>query len=190
MKDEQPEVRLGAAKSLYDIFMSSDQSLLSSSSTIIATFQKDTQYKVREIVVSTLARLGAHYGLEAFKGTLDNLYFLYLVDPVFLVREKGVTCLDLLTEKFGASWIVESLIPKFQNYLTMSKSSYLIRITLLGSLASCAKHLNQKQVTDNLLVHLIKYLKDKVPNVRFFVLKSFMNIHNFADPNGKEKMKT
>lgn len=189
MKDEKAEVRLGVAKSLYDIFMSSDQSLLSSAQTIFGTFQKDNQYKIREMVIITIAKLGVAYGLEAFKANLENLFFVYLTDPVSSVREKGIASLDSLTAKFGQTWTVNNLIPKFLNYLTQSKTSYLHRIVILSSLASCAKNLNTNQVNEHVIPHLLKHLKDKIPNVRFFLIKSLTNILPYTDNIGKDKMK-
>ncbi len=87
MKDENADVRLGVTKSLYEIFISSDQALLSSAQTIFGTLQKDNQYKIREKVINTLGKLGVFYGLEVFKVNLESFYFNYLTDSVSSVRE-------------------------------------------------------------------------------------------------------
>jgi hypothetical protein len=189
MKDESADVRLGVAKSLYDIFISSDQSLLSSASTIFGAFQKDNQYKIREKIIVTIAKLGVAYGLDVFKANLESLYFVYLTDPVSSVREQGISQLEGLTAKFGQTWTVNNLIPKLSNYLTQSKTSYLHRIVVLSSIAICAKNLNANQINENIIPVLLKNLKDKIPNVRFFLIKSLSNILPYTDNAGKEKIK-
>ena len=190
MKDEKAEVRLGVAKSLYDIFIASDQALLSSVQSILGALQKDTQYKIREIIISTIAKLGVAYGLEIFKANFESLFFNYLTDPVSSVREQGISCLEIINTKFGASWITSNLIPKLMNYLTQSKTSYIQRMVVLSSVAACAKSLNAIQINEHVIPNLIKNLKDKIPNVRFFLVKSFQSLANLTDNVGKEKLKT
>ncbi len=95
MKDENADVRLGVTKSIYEIFISSDQALLSSAQTIFGTLQKDNQYKIREKVINTIGKLGVFYGLEVFKVNLETLFFNYLTDSVSSVRETGINTLDV-----------------------------------------------------------------------------------------------
>lgn len=61
MKDENAEVRLGVTKSLLDIFQASEGTLIGSIGTILGTMLKDNQYKIRETVYETLAKLGSTY---------------------------------------------------------------------------------------------------------------------------------
>jgi len=56
---------------------------------------KDTQYRIRENIYETLARLGVSYGLEVFKTYFDSLFFGYLTDNVFSVRDMGVKSLEV-----------------------------------------------------------------------------------------------
>ena len=95
MKDDNADVRLGVAKSLFDIFVSSDQNILTTVPAIFGTLQKDNQYKIREKVIHTQARLGVIHGLEIFKQHYEAFFFNYLTDSVSSVRETGVTCLDV-----------------------------------------------------------------------------------------------
>ena len=115
--------------------------------------------------------------------------FVYLTDPVSSVREKGIQTLDSLTNKFGQTWTVNNLIPKFINYLTQSKTCYLHRTVILASIASCAKNLNTNQVNEHVIPNLLKSLKDKIPNVRFFVIRSLFEILPYTDNIGKDKLK-
>lgn len=189
MKDENCDVRLGVTKSLYDIFISSDQALLSSVNNIFGTFQKDNQYKIREKTIVTISELGVSLGLEVFKNHFETLFFTYLTDSVWSVREAGIKTLEKLTAKFGATWTTTSLIPKLLNFLNQPKTSYLQRITVLSSVAACAKCLNQNQVTEFVIKNLLTYLKDKIPNVRFFLIKTLMTLGPYTDNAGKDKCK-
>lgn len=189
MKDENAEVRLGVTKSVYEIFIASEQSLLSSIPTIMGTFQKDNQYKIRENIIITLAKLGVAYGLEIFKVHLETLFFNYLTDSVSSVRITGVASLEMLCNKFGSTWTTNNLIPKLMNYLTQPKTSYLQRITVLSSVQICAKSLNPQLVNDHVVSNLLKHLKDKIPNVRFFLIKMLTNLGPYLDTAGKDKVK-
>lgn len=189
MKDDNAEVRLGVCRSLYEIFLASDQALLNSIPTIMGTFQKDSQYKIREKIVYTIAKLGVAYGLEIFKAHLETLFFNYLNDSVSSVRETGISALELLTAKFGSSWTINNLIPKLMNYLSQPKTSYLHRMAVLSSIAACAKSLNPTQAYDNVVANLFKYIKDKIPNVRFYVIKILATLGPYLDSTGKDKVK-
>jgi len=190
MKDENCDVRLGVSKSLYDIFMSSDQALLQATNTIFGSFQKDNQYKIREKTIITISELGVSLGLEIFKNHFETLYFTYLTDSVSSVREAGIKTLEKLTAKFGPTWTTTSLIPKLLNFLNQPKTSYLQRMTVISSIAACAKCLNQNQVTEYIIKNLLTYLKDKIPNVRFFLIKILMNLGPYTDNAGKDKCRT
>jgi hypothetical protein len=73
--------------------------------------------------------------------------------------------------------------------MCQSKTSYLHRVVILSSMATCAKGLNANQINEHILPNLIKYLKDKIPNVRFFILKSLLSISQLTDNIGKDKIK-
>ena len=48
-------------RSLYDIFLSSEGSLLSSIGILLGNLQKDTQYRIREKIFETLGKLEDHF---------------------------------------------------------------------------------------------------------------------------------
>ena len=52
---------LRITKSLYDIFISSEGSLLSSIGVLLGNLQKDTQYRIREKIYETLGKLGVFF---------------------------------------------------------------------------------------------------------------------------------
>ena len=188
MKDENAEVRLGVAKSMYDIFVSSDGSLLSSVNSFLGTMQKDAQYRIRECVYDTLAKLGIKYGLEVFKNNIEGLYFNYLTDNVASVREIGIKSLSSLIKQFGPNWVTSSLIPKLQSHLSGQKISYLNRMCMIHSVCVCAEFLDAKQNTEFIVPILCKGLKDKIPNVRFYTIKLIEKIYKNLDSSSKTKL--
>ena len=190
MKDENAEVRLGVAKSMYDIFVSSDGSLLSSVNSFLGTMQKDVQYRIRECVYDTLAKLGIKYGLEVFKNNIEGLYFNYLTDNVASVREIGIKSLSSLIKQFGPNWVTSSLIPKLQSHLSGQKISYLNRMCMIHSVCVCAEFLDAKQNTEFIVPILSKGLKDKIPNVRFYTIKLIEKLYKNLDSSSKTKLET
>lgn len=98
-KDENADVKLGAMKSMYDIIVSSEGTAISSYYTLFNMLLKDTQYKIREIIIVTSAKLGIAYGLDYFKDKLEALYLCYLVDFVAAVREQGVVYAEVRSYK-------------------------------------------------------------------------------------------
>ena len=188
MKDENADVRLGVAKSMYDIFVSSDGSLLSSINSFLGTMQKDAQYRIRECVYDTLAKLGIKYGLEVFKNNIEGLFFNYLTDNVASVREIGIKSLSSLIKQFGTSWVTSSLIPKLQSHLSGQKISYLNRMCMIHSVCVCAEYLDTKQNAEFIVPILTKGLKDKIPNVRFYTIKLIEKIYKNLDSSSKSKL--
>ena len=188
MKDENAEVRLGVAKSMYDIFVSSEGSLLSSINSFLGTMQKDSQYRIRECVYDTLARLGLKYGLEVFKNNIEGLFFNYLTDTVASVREIGIKSLSSLIPQFGISWVTTGLIPKLQSHLSTPKISYLNRMCMIHSVVVCAEYLEPKQNADFIVPILNKGLKDKIPNVKFYTIKLIEKIYKNLDSSSKSKL--
>lgn len=188
LKDENAEVRLGITKSMYEIFISSG-TLINSINAVMGNMQKDNQYRIRECLYDTLARLGANYGLEVFKASIEGLFFNYLSDTVSSVREVGINSLPILIEKFGTTWITTSLIPKLQGILNTPKSSYLNRMCLIHSLIVVTKYLETKQNAEHIYPSLVKGLKDKIPNVRFYTIKIIQSILAYFDGSTKEKIK-
>ena len=188
MKDENADVRLGVAKSMYDIFVSSDGSLLSSINSFLGTMQKDAQYRIRECVYDTLAKLGIKYGLEVFKNNIEGLFFNYLTDNVASVREIGIKSLSSLIKQFGTSWVTSSLIPKLQSHLSGQKISYLNRMCMIHSVCVCAEYLDTKQNAEFIVPILAKGLKDKIPNVRFYTIKLIEKIYKNLDSSSKTKL--
>ena len=188
MKDENAEVRLGVAKSMYEIFASSDGSLLSSTNSFLGTMQKDAQYRIRECVYDTLAKLGIKYGLEVFKNNIEGLFFNYLTDNVASVREIGIKSLSSLIKQFGTTWVTSSLIPKLQSHLSGQKISYLNRMCMLHSVCVCAEYLDAKQNAEFVVPILNKGLKDKIPNVKFYTIKLIEKLYKNLDSSSKSKL--
>ena len=59
----------------------------------------------------------------------------------------------------------------------------------MSSIAACAKYLNANQNNESVIPNLTKYLKDKIPNVKFFIIKRLSGLGSYVDSQGKEKIK-
>lgn len=188
MKDEKAEVRLGIAKSMYEIFVSSDGTLLSSTNALLGIMQKDGQYRIRECVYETLANLGINYGLDVFKQNIEALFFNYINDNVSSVREVGIKSLGPLIQKFGTTWVTSSLLPKLQSFLATPKLSYLNRMCIIKSIGVCATFLEPKQNAEFILPIMLKGLKDKIANVRFFTIRLMEKNYKAFDSGAKSKI--
>ena len=188
MKDSNAEVRLGVVKSMYDIFISSDGSLLDSINDYLGAMQKDEKYRIRECVYDTLAKLGIKYGLEAFKNNIEELFFNYLLDNVASVRNIGIKNLAELIKQFGTNWVRINLLPKLQSHLLGQDISYLNRMCMIHSVSICAEFLDKKDNNELITPILIKALNDKIPNVKFYTIKLIGNIIKYFDKNSESKI--
>lgn len=91
--------------------------------------------------------------------------------------------------KFGAGWVQSHLIPKLNTSLSQTKISYLLKMCILNCFAVCTKTLNSNQIVENVLPQILKSLKDKVPNVRFFTIKLLEIIIQNCDQSTRDKVK-
>ena len=99
MKGQNAEVRLGIVKSMFNIFESSERSLLISINNFLGTLEKNNKYRIREFVNDILDNFGIKYGLEVFKNNIEGLFFNYLSDKVASVSEFGIKGLSRLILK-------------------------------------------------------------------------------------------
>ncbi len=76
------------------------------------------------------------------------------------------------------------------NYLSQTKTNYLHRMCVLQSITICAKSLNNNQINEHIIANLLKFIKDKIPNVRIAILKALITINGLSDSQGKEKIKS
>ena len=188
MKDENAEVRLGVVKSMFDIITSCERNLLSSINLLLGVMQKDEQYRIRECVYDTLAKLGINYGLEMFKKYLEGLFFNYLSDNVASVREIGVKNLPGLIKQFGNNWVIKDLIPKLTSNLNGQNISYLNRMCIIHSVVTCAQFLDEKQNEEFIEPILNRGLVDNIPNVKFYTIKLIETIWKYFDESSKNKL--
>ena len=188
MKDENAEVRLGVVKSMFDIITSCERNLLSSINLLLGVMQKDEQYRIRECVYDTLAKLGINYGLEMFKKYLEGLFFNYLGDNVASVREIGVKNLPGLIKQFGNNWVIKDLIPKLTSNLNGQNISYLNRMCIIHSVVTCAQFLDEKQNEEFIEPILNRGLVDNIPNVKFYTIKLIETIWKYFDESSKNKL--
>ena len=98
--------------------------------------------------------------------------------------------LKLLIQKFGSAWIISNLVPKLQSFLGTPKLSYLHRMCIIHSLCVCSSFLDPKQNSELIVPMLLKALKDKISNVRFYTIKLVHKIFKNFDSGSKDKIET
>jgi len=70
-------------------------------------------------------------------------------------------------KKFGADWIIGSLIPKVIEAFNHDKQPFNYRITCLRTLSAMIPMLHEDKITEFVVPTLVKACSDKVPNVQF-----------------------
>lgn len=61
---------------------------------------------------------------------------------------------------------------------------------VLQSITACAKSLNSNQINEHIIGNLLKFAKDKIPNVRVAILKALVTVSGLSDSQGKDKIKS
>jgi len=118
---------------------------------------------------------------------LEGIFFSFLLDNAFSVRELGVEKLASIAQEFKADWVVNVVIPKLKEVNDQPKQGYLYRMTVLCSYVSIISTLSKEQINTYILPTMLKACKDTVPNVRFGVLKIIKKICKFIDPAALQK---
>ena len=75
------------------------------------------------------------------------------------------------------------------NFISQPKTSYLHRMAVLSSVSICSKNLNQNLVSEHVVANLLKNIKDKIPNVRFYLIKLLSQMGPYVDTTCKDKIK-
>lgn len=176
LQDEFHEVQLQVLTNLHKIAR-----LLPGLGGVVTTLlqmSKASNWRVRESVAKLLPHLAEARGLDFFVSVLlEPAWMTLLLDPVASVRKAIVQGMPLLVQVAGEDWIRNQLLPQHAAIYNQNSSSYLVRITLLqghvhaATVASAGNPLQKE-----LLEHILRALKDKVPNVRMVAARGLLTI--------------
>mmetsp|Transcript_31456 Transcript_31456/g.91987 ORF Transcript_31456/g.91987 Transcript_31456/m.91987 type:complete len:596 (+) Transcript_31456:44-1831(+) len=176
IRDESPEVRLkligtlGELSSVVGVDVLS-QSLLPS----IKELGKDKQWRVRLAVIDCMPSLAKYLGEAEFTKELNHLFKLWLVDPVFSVRDAAASNFRQLLEVLGQEWCEGNVVPQLLEVL--SHSNYLFRISAMLCARTLADVAEVPLLEKHLVPMVVKMARDPVPNVRFNAAKTIQAMH-------------
>mmetsp|Transcript_29538 Transcript_29538/g.75186 ORF Transcript_29538/g.75186 Transcript_29538/m.75186 type:complete len:603 (-) Transcript_29538:68-1876(-) len=176
IRDESPEVRLkligtlGELSSVVGIDVLS-QSLLPS----IKELGKDRQWRVRLAVIDCMPSLAQYLGEASFTSELSGLFQVWLVDPVFSVRDAAAGNFKRLSEVLGLPWCEINVVPQLQKLL--EHKNYLYRISAVSCTGALAVVAGGPLLEKHLVPMVLKMAGDPVPNVRFNAAKTIQAMH-------------
>jgi len=179
IRDECPEVRLSIIHNLECLssVVSIDvlsQSLLPS----IKELGKDRQWRVRLAVINAMPDLAKHLGEDKFTSELSSLFSVWLMDPVFSVRDAFAGSFHRLCTQLGLPWTEANVIPQLKTML--SHKNYLYRISALLSARSLAEAAGGEFIDTHLVPMVVQLTSDPIPNVRFNAVKTIKAMHPYC----------
>eukprot|EP00929_Paragymnodinium_shiwhaense_P013204 TRINITY_DN121068_c0_g1_i1.p1 TRINITY_DN121068_c0_g1~~TRINITY_DN121068_c0_g1_i1.p1 ORF type:complete len:590 (-),score=138.64 TRINITY_DN121068_c0_g1_i1:236-2005(-) len=176
IKDECQEVRLRLIGTLGQLSSVVGAEVLSQSMLpCIKELGKDRQWRVRLAVIECMPALAKYLGEQVFTQELSNLFTLWLMDPVFSVRDAAASNLKQLAEVLGVKWCELNIIPQLQTLV--AHKNYLYRIAAVFCIATLAEAGGGQFVENHLVSMALKMAADPVPNVRFNAAKSIQAMH-------------
>lgn len=188
LKDEYSDVRLNIISNLEIVNEVIGIELLSESlMPAITALANDKLWRVRLAIIQQIPLLAEQLGISFFDETLGQLCMEWLWDPVYSIREAAVLSLQKLTKFFGEEWSKNEIINKILNKRqTKDFDNFICRITCLFTFDKLISVVSVETVKDYLYPFISELSNDKVPNIRFNVAKSFLNISKSLINNYKD----
>mmetsp|Transcript_52214 Transcript_52214/g.117606 ORF Transcript_52214/g.117606 Transcript_52214/m.117606 type:complete len:591 (-) Transcript_52214:51-1823(-) len=175
IRDESPEVRLKLVGTLGELSTVLGVEVLSQSLLpAIKDLGKDRQWRVRLAVLYCMPSLAQYLGETQFTAELSSLFAVWIVDPVYCVREATAVNVKRLSEILGTPWIETHIIPQMENLL--SHKNYLYRISAMLC-SSTLSEVGSNFLEKHLVPMVLKLAADSVPNVRFNAAKTIQAMH-------------
>lgn len=190
LKDEYSDVRLNIISNLEIVNEVIGIELLSDSlMPAITALANDKLWRVRLAIIEQIPLLAEQLGLSFFDESLGQLCMEWLWDPVYTIRNAAVKNLSKLTKLFGEDWcrdeIINKLIEKSQ---TKEFHNFICRLTCLQTFDELIHVVSPDIIRDYIYKFIVDLADDKVPNIRFNVAKSLLDISK-ALPESKEDIR-
>lgn len=171
IRDESPEVRLKLIGTLGELSSTVDINVLSQSLLpSIKELGKDRQWRVRIAVIDCMPSLAKYLGEAQFTEELSSLFMVWLVDPVFSVRDAAAGNFRRLSEVLGHTWCESHVVPQLQALL--NHKNYLYRISAMLCASTLAEVAAGPLLDQHLVPMVLRMASDPVPNVRFNAAKT------------------
>ncbi|KAH3667235.1 hypothetical protein OGAPHI_002884 [Ogataea philodendri] len=178
LKDEFSEVRLNIISNLQLVNEVIGIQLLSESLLpAITALANDKLWRVRLAIIEQIPLLAKQLGVAFFDEALGQLCMEWLWDPVYSIREAAVVNLQSLTKFFGEEWCKVELIKRIQfKKETKDFENFICRITCLFAFTKLIPVVTPETVATELYPLINDLRNDHVPNIRFNVAKSLLNV--------------
>lgn len=182
LRDEYPDVRLNIISNLESVSKIIGIQLLQKNLLpAIVALAEDRHWRVRLAIINYFPLLARQLGIFSFNDILGKLCIQWLEDGVSTIRHAAAHNLKNLAEDFGSDWVQEFVFPKMMDKIT--HPHYLFRMTILEAVAAMATVVSSDILTTVLLPEMLKFNKDKVPNVRFHACKLMKTVIPHVDPS-------
>lgn len=146
----------------------------------ISELAQDTKWRVRLAVIENMPMLGKQLGVQFFNEKLIGLTLGWLADTVFSIRKAAATNLRYLADIFGEEWACAHVVPRIKEM--QSNAAFSKRLTALFAVQVLLTKDERRSapsrgmVADALLPMVLNLASDPVPNIRFNVAKTLVQV--------------
>ncbi|QDZ19227.1 ARM repeat domain-containing protein [Chloropicon primus] len=181
LRDEFPDVRLNIIRNLEQVSKIIGIQLLQKNLLpAIVALAEDRHWRVRLAIINYFPLLARQLGIFSFNDILGKLCIQWLEDSVATIRTAAAQNLKNLAEDFGSDWVQEFVLPKMLDKL--QHPHFLLRMTIMEAVGAMATVVSSEILQTMLLPELMKFNKDKVPNVRFHACRLMKDVIPCVDP--------
>jgi serine/threonine-protein phosphatase 2A regulatory subunit A len=146
----------------------------------ITELAADSKWRVRLAVIESMPMLAKQLGVQFFNDKLVGLTLSWLSDTVSSIRKAAANNLRNLTDIFGEAWARAQIVPRVREMQTNAAFSkrltalYAVQVLLAHGERSTAP--SHAMMTDVLLPITLAMAGDPVPNIRFNVAKTLVQV--------------
>jgi len=141
---------------------------------LILEANNEKNWRSRLALVEYFPKLSKEVGFDLFREQLQKFINSFLFDHFNAIREQAIANLISLNEIFGYEKTKEMI---FSGLRSLSESNnYLFRITALHALAKLKNIISINDMNSLYNEFAGKMINDKVPNVRYNLVKTFLEI--------------
>ena len=188
-KDEALDVRLSVIGT-FGIFhqMMGSANIKTYIIPLILEANAEKNWRSRLAIVEYLPKLCKEVGFELFKEQLQDFMNTFLFDHFSAIREQAIANLLNLNETFGYDKIKDMVISGLSS---LSKNAnYLFRITALHALIKLKDIMSLQDLNNLYNEFTAKMINDKVPNVRFNLIKTYVSLKDkWKESEKKQNLK-
>ena len=185
-KDEITEVRIALIENIKYLaqLLSTDQ-IKTHVIPLLLNIAQDKQWRAKLALLETMPEVCKELGYEVFKSELSDFLKGFCFDHVQAIRDQAIQDLCQLHKSFGASKM-DTLVEAIMDELITS-GNYLFRITALHALKPLRETFSKQQIISLLNKCVNTMGEDRVPNVKFNLVKTSEGVMDFIQSDPKLK---